>query len=598
MAGDLRRRGRVVAISTTGHGRVTKKRRWAIAALVVVVLGAAALVYLRAKGHAPDEVAELVGQGGEKVLREPLRAARGAPRVLIIAMDGVGADELEGVIRGGRARNIAALVGAPAGEAGVYAHAYAAPGVLSILPSTTYATWTSLFTGEPAGRTGVPGNEWFAREEDRFYSPGLVTVSALGDALRVYTDGLMGQVTRVPTLYERAGVRSYVSLAGLHRGADLVTVPAPAALGDVLVEGVEALSAEEDVEREVYEELDANAVGSLLATIEKRGVADLQVVYFPGVDLWTHVAPNPLEDERRYIEEVIDRAVGDILGAYRRRGALEGTYVLFVADHGHTPVLNDDRHSLGTHGDDEPPAVLRRQGFRVRPFELEIAEEDRDHQAVVAYQGGFAYVYLADRSICPKKGDRCDWRRPPRLAEDVIPVARAFHEASRTGAGVPELRGAIDLVLAREPRPVGQETAPFQVWDGSRLVPVGEYLAAHPRPELLDFEERLRGLGVGPQGHHAGDVLLMARSGTQLPIEERFYFSEVYKSWHGSPTDQDSRIPLVVALPGGDGRALREAVRQAVGERPTQLSITPLVLSLLGRRAGADSTATATRVDR
>jgi len=582
----------------TGHGRVTKKRRWAVAVLVVVALmGAGAVLYLKIGGHEPDEVAELVGQGGEKVLREPLRAARGAPRVLVIAMDGVGADELERVIRGGRARNIARLVGAPAGEPGVYAHAYAAPGVLSILPSTTYATWTSLFTGEPAGRTGVTGNEWFAREEDRFYSPGLVTVTALGDALRVYTDGLMGKVTRVPTLYERAGVRSYVSLAGLHRGADLVTVPAPAALGDVLVEGVKALSdGGEDVEREVYEELDANAVGSLLATIEKRGVADLQVVYFPGVDLWTHVAPNPLEDERRYIEEVIDRAVGDILGAYGRRGALEGTHVLFVADHGHTPVLNDDRHSLGTHGDDEPPAVLRRQGFRVRPFELEV--EKGDHQAVVAYQGGFAYVYLADRSLCPKKGDRCDWRRPPRLAEDVIPVARAFHEASRTGAGVPELRGAIDLVLAREPRPVGRETAPFQVWDGSRLVPIGEYLAANPRPELLDFEERLRGLAVGPLGHHAGDVLLMARSGVHLPIEQRFYFSEVYKSWHGSPTDQDSRIPLVVALPSGDGRALRDAVRRAVGERPTQLSITPLVLALLGRRAGADSASSAVRVDR
>ncbi|HEU4456554.1 MAG TPA: alkaline phosphatase family protein [Longimicrobium sp.] len=576
---------------------MTSKRRWGIAALLVVVLVAAGLAYLRVTGHAPGEVAELVGQGGEKALREPMRAARGAPRVLIFALDGVGADELEAVIRGGRARSLAALVGAPAGEAGVYAHAYAAPGVLSILPSTTYATWTSLFTGEPAARTGVPGNEWFAREEDRFYSPGLVTVSALGDALRVYTDGLMGQVTRVPTLYERAGVRSYVSLAGLHRGADLVTVPAPAALGDVLVEGVEALS-EGDVEREVYEELDATAVGSLLATIEKRGVADLQVVYFPGVDLWTHVAPDPLADERRYIEEVIDRAVGDILGAYRRRGALEGTYVLFVADHGQTPVLNDDRHSLGTDGDDEPPALLRKLGFRVRPFELEIAEEERDHQAVVAYQGGFAYVYLADRSGCPAKGDRCDWRRPPRFAEDVIPVARAFHEASRTGAGVPELRGAIDLVFAREPRPVGQETAPFQVWDGNRLVPIRDYLAANPRPELLRLEERLRDLAVGPYGHHAGDVLLMARNGMHLPIGQRFYFSEVYHSWHGTATDQDSRIPLVVALPGGDGRAIREAVRRAVGERPTQLSITPLVLSLLGRSAGGDSASAARGVDR
>jgi hypothetical protein len=35
-----------------------------------------------------------------------------------------------------------------------------------------------------------------------------------------------------------------------------------------------------------------------------------------------------------------------------------------------------------------------------------------------------------------------------------------------------------------------------------------------------------------------------------------------------------------------------------VGERPTQLSITPLVLALLGKTAGADSASAAVRVDR
>jgi hypothetical protein len=91
----------------------------------------------------------------------------------------------------------------------------------------------------------------------------------------------------------------------------------------------------------------------------------------------------------------------------------------------------------------------------------------------------------------------------------------------------------------------------------------------------------LNGLAAGPYGHRAGDVLLIARSGMELPIDERFYFSAEYRSWHGSPTAQDSRIPLVVARAGGSGVEVRERVRQAVGEAPDQLDIVSLVRALL-----------------
>jgi hypothetical protein len=259
--------------------------------------------------------------------------------------------------------------------------------------------------------------------------------------------------------------------------------------------------------------------------------------------------------------------------------------VIFVADHGHTPVLADDRHALGTGADGEPPAVLELAGFRPRVFELNPSAED--YQAVVAYQGAMAYVYLADRSTCAAAGMRCDWMRAPRLQEDVLPVVRAFDAANRTGAGVPQLRGTLDLIFAREPRPPGQDALAFRIWDGERLVGIGEYLAANPRPDLLELETRMDGLATGPYGHRAGDVLLLARSGTERPIEERFYFSDEYRSWHGSPTAQDSRIPLIVAHRGSTGAELRERVRELVGERPTQLDVTPLILGLLRGRTEA-----------
>jgi hypothetical protein len=478
---------------------------------------------------------------------------------------------------------VAALVGRET-EPRLYEHGWAAPGVLSILPSTTYAAWASVFTGQPAARTGVPGNEWFAREEMRFYAPAPVTVTEHEHALEVYSDQLMGRVLRAPTVYERAGVRAYVSLQAYHRGADLLTVPMPSAYGRMITSAAKGAVDEETVSQEVYEELDGEAVESLVESIERHGPADLQTVYFPGVDLYTHVAQDPIRDQTRYLREVIDPAVGEVLDAYRKAGALEGTWVMFVADHGHTPVLPDDLHALGTDGDDEPPAVLQQAGFRVRPFQLEVDAEQQDYQAAVAYQGAFAYVYLADRSTCAQAGARCDWNRAPRLAEDVLPVARAFYEASRTGAGVPALRGAIDLVFARPPVPPGQDALPFQVWDGQRLVPVAEYLAAHPRPELLDLERRLEGLGVGAYGHRAGDVLLLARTGMELPIEQRFYFSSRYHSWHGSPTKQDSEIPLLVVQAATSGAAIRARVQRAAGPRVDQLSITPIILDLLTPR--------------
>lgn len=559
------------------------KRRILLSLLVVLLLAGAAVAYLEWTGNAPEEVAELVATGGEKPLRKPMRPPRGGSRVIVFALDGVGDTELRRALSSGVMPRTAALLGRETSPR-VYEHAWSAPGVLSILPSTTYAAWASVFTGEPAARTGVPGNEWFAREEMRFYAPAPVSVTQHEHALEVYTDQLMGRVLRAPTVYERADVRAHVSLQAYHRGADLLTVPEPESYGRMVTEAAGGIVGDESPGQEAYEELDETAAESLVESIRKHGVPDLQTVYFPGVDLYTHVAADPLNDEVRYLGQVVDPAIGEVLGAYARAGALESTWIVFVADHGHTPVLTDDRHSLGAEGDDEPPRLLRDLGFRTRPLRIELEEKEQDFQAVVAYQGAFAYVYLADRSTCPRPGTRCDWKRGPRLEQDVLPVARAVWQAGQTGAGMPALRGAIDLVLARPPRPVGQDALPFQVFDGRRLVPVGEYLAAHPRPELLDLERRLLGLGAGPYGHRAGDVLLLARTGTHLPLEERYYFSSSYHSWHGSPTRQDSEIPLLVALPRATGDAVRARVRRAAGGHPDQLSVTPLVLDLL--RAG------------
>jgi len=551
----------------------------------VIVLGMTLCVLSSCGG-----VFTLISQRGEKQLREapPPPPTRG-PRVLVFALDGVGYHELMQALHSGKAPHLQSLLGAEQ-QNGRFAHGYSVPNALSILPSTTVAAWSSIFTGAPPAQTGVPGNEWFVREQRQFVAPAPVSITDTEDFRKTLTDGLVGNALQTPTLYELVGLRSHVSLSQVYRGATLFTSVEPTAFVDLMVKFAAGVVSGTEVKQDLYAGFDLDSVTKLIAALKEHGVPSLQVVYLPGVDLFTHEAQEPLsvqDDEPlpmqvAYLESITDKAIGEVIEAYEQLGALDETYVIVIADHGHIPVLDDDRHALGAEGDDEPPALIEKTGFRLRKFVLNPGAAEQDYQAAVAYQGAIAYLYLADRSTCPKKGDRCDWQQPPRLEADVMPVVRAFYKVNKTGDPIPQLKGTLDLIFAREPRPPGQPALPFKIFDGKRLLSISTYLARHPRPDLLQLETRLRWLSSGPYGHRAGDILLLARSGLDRPIEERFYFSEPYRSWHGSPTRQDSHIPFILIRKGDTGEKLQGIVIAAMGKFPSQLDFVPLVRALLG----------------
>lgn len=520
----------------------------------------------------------MMTMGRSRQLRDPPRQIRGDMRVLIFALDGVGRDALYGSLRSGRMPILASVLGEEVGG-GRFAHAYAESEMLSIIPSTTIPAWAALFSAEPPAVNGVPGNEWFDRQEGKFHAPVPVTVSSRSHATRIFTDEYLSGVLRSSTIYERLPpVRMHVSMNPVYRGADLVTFPDAADFGDLVGAIVgETLAGSLRESARVAREMDQTSVGSLIDVIEDVGLPDLQTVYFNGIDLMTHYAADPEEDQRRYLEAVTDSLIGEVLDVYRAAGALQRTYVIVVADHGHTPVMGDDRHALGTEGDDEPGAVLERAGFRLRPWDISAGEGD--FQAAFAYQGFSAFVYLADRSSCPQPGHTCDWTRPPRMEEDVLPAAAAFHAASRDGAGVSAMEGALDLVLARDPERPGR----YLVYDGAALVPLGEYLRQNPRPDLPRLEERLSGLAAGPHAHLTGDLLLLANASTDRPIEERFYFGLPQASEHGG-AGSEGRIPLIVAHPRHSGEELGRMVTAAIGSEPSQLDFGALVRALLESR--------------
>jgi len=494
-------------------------------------------------------------------------------------MDGAGYDQFMQAVRSGKAPNISALMGREKGG-GVFAHAYSAR-MLTMLPSSTIADWSAIFTGDPPAYNGVTGDEWFERESQKFYAPVPVSVADTTDAERMITGGLIGEHLHSPTMFELVGLRSNVSLLPVHRGATFYTTVSPSSFTNMVGDLIKGTLKGQSPEQSVAGAVDLDSVEKAVQALNEHGAPDLQVIYLPGIDIYTHASENPLQSQVKYLEKITDKAVGEVLDYYRRKNLLGETYVLFIADHGHTPTMNDDRHAISAFGDDTPRGVLEHAGFRVRrPI---LGDADKDYQAVLAYQGFMAYVYLADRSTCPRDDQQCAWRRPPRFDRDVMPALRAFDRSNRFGRPVARMKGTIDLIFSRRPVPAGQSANAFEIYYRGRLVPIRDYLRAHPRPDLIDLQERMKWLGRGPYGNRAGDIVLLARTGPRVPIEKRYYFAgESHYSWHGSADAMDSTVPLALMQEGDSGERLREIVVNAAGDSPTELDVTPLVRALFG----------------
>ncbi len=556
----------------------------AVAAALVVLPGCAVW-------RSVGEATRFTARGSAVELREGGDAGAGAegPSLIVVAIDGVDRDLLYGLLRGGELPEIAALVGLPATGGGA---AHLEPSLLATLPSSTAVAWATAFTGAPPAEHGVVGNEIFLREERRMAAPVPSSIQDPSDVLATFTEGLVNDLLLVPTVYERMrarepGLRVWVAMHSVFRGADVLLMPDRVALLDAfrvtVQEKLRAQISDEEASR-VFEELDRDIVRSVRDHLEDEGgrAPDVLTVYLPGTDLYAHSAgEGPDAGRRDYLRRVVDPLIGELAADLRERGALRDRWVVVTSDHGHTQVVHEDHYSLGVDDSGEPADVLHRAGFRVRPFQLETAD-DADYDAVLAYQGGLAYVYLADRSSCLEAGQRCDWSAPPRLDEDVLAAADAFHRTSTEGLHASQLVDSLEMILVR--RPCAQRgCTPFRVYVGDgRLEDLESHLAANPRPHWPGFEARLRALAAGPAAARVGDLVLIARAGDERPLEERRYFAPPYRSYHGSPGEKDARIPLIVSHPGRSGEQVRARVARALGGSAGQDGVARVLLDLVG----------------
>jgi hypothetical protein len=529
-------------------------------------------------------VTNTIKTGGERrIAPVEVPASPNGPRMIIFALDGaVPAGMMDG-IKSPHMPAISGILGKNEGN-GLFEHAYAAPEALSILPSSTIADWASIFSGSVPAWDGVAGDEWFTRETATFYAPVPVSMTDVTDNTKLVTDDLVGEQLHAATLYEQLGVRTYVSMLSVHRGATYFTTVGPDSLSDLFSHLVRGTLKGREPERSLSATLDRASTTRVIETIEQHGIPDLLVVYYPGIDIFTHEAEDPLNSQIRYLEHVTDPAVGEVLDEYSKHNALDNTYVIFISDHAHIPTIKDDKHRLGPDDDDLPVKAVAKAGFRVRKASLVLGDSDKDFQAALAYQGSMAYVYLADRTTCPKDGNKCDWKKPPRFEEDVIPVLKSLYRSNQKGRPVARLKGTLDLIFSRQPMPSGTNALPFEVFDGDRLIPLRDYLSEHPRPDLPNLEQRMRWLAAGRYGNRAGDILLLPKACMNVPIESRYYFAGMtHYSWHGSACEQDGHIPFILAQVKGSGQKMQSIMKEFGGANPSEREMTPMVVSIFGK---------------
>jgi predicted AlkP superfamily pyrophosphatase or phosphodiesterase len=536
------------------------------------------------------EIAKLVALGHERELREsndPAPPQAGdRPSLLIVAIDGMSRDVLYDLLENGRLPGLESLLGGRTN--GWLAHAYLDRSVLAPFPSVTLAGWASIFTGKPAAESGIPGNEFFIREQRRFAAPIPCSFHDQTPVLETYTDDYANDLLEVPTVYERLRKQEpeidiSVSVSQFYRGADRLLVARRSALIDMFYAKVKDIA--DGKAFAMFEERDRKVLDVVIDEVEDDDlpVSDVLTVYASGTDAYAHAAPEPPDRAlERFMTGKVDEKFAELAEALRKRGALANRYVVVVSDHGHSEVPHDATTMLSVADRDSPPAVLTGAGFRLRPFQLNVAADD-DFDTVLAYQGPIAYVYVADRSKCAKKGAVCDWSRPPRFREDVLKAAQAFYDANRSGRYAPRMKNTLDMILTRRPRPVAENDLPFEVYVGhGKLVPLKDYLSTHPHPDWIAFESRLRDLAVGRYGERAGDVMLVARNGGGAAPEGRYYFSSSpQESVHGSASKRDSEVVLILAHPSRDAAELERIAHGVLGRDSRSAQVADLLLHLL-----------------
>jgi hypothetical protein len=90
-------------------------------------------------------------------------------------------------------------------------------------------------------------------------------------------------------------------LNGVYRGADVFTDLDRATYASIAADMLKSTVPGMELSDRVIARIDEDATTAVIKNLEQHGLPDLQVVYFPGIDLFTHHTPEPLRSQESYL---------------------------------------------------------------------------------------------------------------------------------------------------------------------------------------------------------------------------------------------------------------------------------------------------------
>lgn len=440
-------------------------------------------------------------------------------RCVMILADGARPDVLEKLLQAGRLPNIKEYLVGP----GSFHH-----GVTSF-PSTTGPAYMPFLTGCHPGTCNVPGIRWFDKE---IYS----TRPWSHQKFRSYVgfeSYLMNKDMRseLKTLFQLIP-RSFNIFSSINRG----------------------VSFENNKTRffriwhwyyghltDHWSLVDKTAHRKLVKSLDQN--PEFIFAVFPGIDEYSHIGDVFSEATFAAYEE-IDRTIGDLVSALKRKNFLDETIIVIVSDHG----LSATQAHLGIN------QFLEKRG--VKTFYYPVIFKWGFAAANMVSGNGMAHLYFP-HSPLGQKPQRRDWRgchyeetfstRHKELLDELAgEAALDLLITRRKEGGVHVRRGPLRGELFWEEDKIRYEKIsgdPLGYGDGPSLLTPEEWLGATLNTDHPDAPTQLLQIIKSPR---TGDVILSATQGFDL--RERHEVPE-HKGTHGSLHRDHMLIPIISNVP-------------------------------------------------
>ena len=540
----------------------------------------------------------------------------GFKHIVIIAVDGLRADGLYNFIETAHTPYLGTLLGVTQQPDGTFAYrnAVRAKKAITVFPSYTYPSWTSLVTGVYPGLHGITGNQLLFRTgppekqegkklasvvQARYYAEAHV------DALAVYWSHLLNDDISPlsPTIYdvvEAAKGQSLIVHHMISRGAKDTDWRYPSYDTMVLYIKDEVKAYDHKTLYEFVSAFKALNGGSFPTSDADVYLPTITTIYLPGLDHDSHLnaeqLPQRQEEYLRNIDEVLESLFkgADTLDKMDRKGhikdrvdwpglnrypkLLNETLFILVADHGHSPVTSGNALSV-----DEleaalknVPAPWRRGHLNVHETSLTVfnlltkltstifygGDPDEGDDVFVTLNGGSAAVYVK-----PPNGK---WKDEPQYGFTRL-VGEAIWEWFEINKP-----GVLQAIFVRH------GSSYLECCKEGVAIPIEESSSDYGP----DWKRRLKGLAPVQQlrPNSSPDLILLADRKTgvtfanhQMPWTGQISLvgsTEHWKADHGHLGSSDSSIPLIFFSP--------RIAQEKIIPQMSIVDVAPTILDALG----------------